>query len=108
MAAGGQAQINTTTLNAQINALVQNAFDSLDACRRFKAWIDGPGGGAAGLLTVPAGPSSPVYVAPDNTNIFNAFADLKQLNDIAIGAANLAVAKDFRTNARLVGSTQIP
>lgn len=108
MAAGGEAQLNTTTLNAQINALVQNAFDALDQCRRFNAWIAGPGGGVAGLQTFPAGPSSPVYSSTDATNIFNAFSDLNQLNTIATGGAALASAKDFRVNARLVGSTQIP
>lgn len=42
------------------------------------------------------------YSAGDITVIRNLVADLGQLNNIYIGAANLAVAKDFRTTLRPV------
>lgn len=109
MSVGGQAQLTTGALDAQIRALIGNVDNSLEACLQFNTWIGGAGGGAAGLVLIPAGGGrSSVYSAGDATSIINIFADLALLRNVAHNAASPALPRDFFVNARLGGDTQMP
>jgi hypothetical protein len=69
--------------------------DALDDAAAFKAWLDTKTDGV--LLAAP-------FSLPqaDIDTIRSAMSDLNQLNTIYTGAANLSVAKDFRTFAKLL------
>jgi hypothetical protein len=111
MAAGGQAPqiLNTGALDQQILAIVQQLDTALEACFQFNTWITGAGGGTAGLQALTAGGGrATAYSAGDATQIFNAFADLALLRNVAHNAASPTLPRDFFVNARLVGSQQLP
>lgn len=116
MAVGGQAQLTTGAVDAQIRALVGNVDNALEACVQFNTWVGGAGGGAAGLVLIPAGGGrSSIYAAADATSIINMFADLNKLRQVAHGQnfgvaapGVAAVLQDFFVNARLGGDTQMP
>lgn|SRR5262245_11507671 len=109
MAVGGQAQLTTGGVDARINALIQNIDDALEAGAQFNTWIIGSGGGIAGLQLIPAGGGrATIYTAGDATAIFNMFADLNKLRQVAHGLQTVSPVQDFFVNARNGGSTALP
>lgn len=58
----------------------------------------------ADFTAAAGGPGPTGYASGDVTNFKSAFSDLDQLRTIYQGSANLSVAKDFRTFAKLLSS----
>jgi hypothetical protein len=100
--AGGIPALTKGQFDAQMNGIIQaldGAFSQVQALEAFlTAHPDADFTAAAG------GPGPTGYAAGDVTNFKSAFSDLDQLRTIYQGSANLLVAKDFRTFAKLIAT----
>lgn len=91
MAAGYQtakADVNNRAGNVAIHLR-----DAIQDAANFKAWLD---------TQLDADLIALGFVQADVNTLRSAMSDLAQLQQIYIGAINLATAKDFRTFAKLL------
>ena len=94
MAVGDQpthAKINATSLQ-----IVRQVYSAVANIQRFQAYLAATTDAA--IIALPTGGAT-ALVQADVTLLKSAFTDLNQLTTIFTGAANLSVAKDFRTFA---------
>jgi hypothetical protein len=108
MAFAGAGTTNTLT-KATFDNVMGNIINALDGAFSqvqeiqtfFAAHPDADFTAAAG------GPGPTGYAAGDVTTMKSAYTDLDQLRTIYQGTANLVVAKDFRTFAKLISGTLV-
>lgn len=74
---------------------------------QLNTYVVGPGGGFSGLQSTPLSYTDVPGGSGDATHVFGGCADMEQLYQIYIGAQNLAVAKDFRSNIKFLFGTGV-
>ena len=99
--AGGIATLGKPQFDALMNAVIQNLDGALGQVQQIQAFL------AAHLdadFTAVTGSGPTGYASGDIATVKSAFSDLDQLRTIYQGSANLSVAKDFRTFAKLIAT----
>lgn len=85
--------VTADNVNNRAGSVAALVRDALEEAAAFKAWLDTKPD--ADLVTLG-------MLQADVTTVKSAMGDLNQLQTIYLGTANLSVAKDFRTFAKLL------
>ncbi len=85
------ARLTKDQIDDVIGDALRNVNVSFDRVGELQNWLDSKTDGDLTTLG---------YNGTEIANLRSAFSDIGQLRDIFVGAANLTVAKDFRTFAK--------